>query len=97
MLSPSNRNVLAARGVVIHLDSPIERLVERTHREKKRPLLRQSEQGQQGDRRATLQRLYEERAPLYAEICDYRFVTDRQAPKILARAIEDRLREDGVL
>lgn len=102
VLRLSNRNVLAARGVVIHLDSPIDRLVERTHRDKKRPLLRQSEiedgkEGQQGDRRETLLRLHAERAPLYAEICDYRFVTDSQAPKVLAKTIEHQLREDGIL
>ncbi len=86
-----NRNVLASRGVVIHLDSPLERLVERTQRDKKRPLL------QQGEPRSTLQRLQEERAPLYAEISDYRFITDRQGPKVLVKAIEAQLREDGVV
>ncbi|MCZ6618735.1 MAG: shikimate kinase AroK [Gammaproteobacteria bacterium] len=89
-----NRNVLAARGVVIHLDSPLERLVERTLRDKKRPLLRKG--GQQGEPRNTLRRLQEERAPLYAEISDYRFITDRQGPRVLAQAIEERLREDGI-
>lgn len=85
-----NRKVLASRGVVIHLDSPLERLVERTRRDKRRPLL------QQGEPRKTLRRLREERAPLYTEISDYRFVTDRHGPKVLAQAIEERLRKDGI-
>ena len=85
-----NRNVLASRGVVIHLDSPLERLVERTQRDRKRPLLRQ------GEPRNTLRRLQQERSLLYAEISDYRFITDRQGPKVLAKAIEERLREDGI-
>ncbi len=91
VLDPCNRAMLAARGIVIHLDSPLERLVERTRRDRKRPLL------QQGDPEETLARLQDERAPLYREIADYRFVTDRQGPRMLAKEIEKRLRADGVV
>jgi shikimate kinase len=91
VLNPCNRSILAARGIVIHLDSPLERLVERTRRDRKRPLL------QQGNPRETLSRLQREREPLYEEVADYRFVTDRQGPRGLAREIEKRLREDGVI
>jgi shikimate kinase len=91
VLRPANRAVLAERGIVIHLDSPIERLVERTRKDRKRPLLRQ------GNPREVLTRLAAERGPLYAEIADYRFITDRQGAKTLAREIEQRLRDDGVL
>ncbi len=90
-LRACNRKILAARGIVVHLDSPLERLVERTQRDKRRPLL------QQGDLRETLSRLQADRTPLYAEIADYRFVTDRQGPKVLARMIEKKLREDGAI
>ena len=91
VLRQENREAMASRGVVIHLDSPLERLLERTRRDRKRPLL------QQGDPRATLGRLQAEREPLYREIADYRFVTDRQGPKALARQIEEQLKEDGVI
>lgn len=91
VLDACNRTMLAARGIVIHLDSPLDRLVERTRRDRKRPLL------QQGKPAETLARLQQEREPLYREIADYRFVTDRQGPRILAREIEKRLREDGVV
>ncbi|HEX7037637.1 MAG TPA: shikimate kinase AroK [Pseudomonadales bacterium] len=91
VLWPCNRSLLAARGIVIHLDSPIERLVERTRRDRKRPLL------QNGNPRETLARLHREREPMYREIADYRFVTDQQGPRVLARDIEKRLREDGVI
>ncbi|MCZ6710790.1 MAG: shikimate kinase AroK [Gammaproteobacteria bacterium] len=90
-LRACNRRILVARGVVVHLDSPLERLVERTQRDKKRPLL------QQGDLRETLATLQADRGPLYEEIADYRFVTDRQGPKVLARMIEKKLREDGAI
>ena len=91
VLREANRQHLAARGVVIHLDSPIDRLVERTSKDRKRPLL------QNGDPRQTLTRLMNDRAPLYAEVRDYCFLTDRQSPKSLARHIEDTLRSDGVI
>jgi shikimate kinase len=91
VLADCNRTMLAARGIVIHLDSPLARLVERTRRDRKRPLLRN------GDPAETLARLQLEREPLYREVADYRFVTDRQGPKVLAHEIEQRLREDGVI
>jgi shikimate kinase len=91
VLRPENRAVLASRGVVVHLDSPLERLLERTRKDRKRPLLRN------GDAAEILARLAAERGPLYQEIADYRFVTDRQGARTLARDIEQRLRDDGVL
>ncbi len=91
VLRAANRQNLAARGIVVHLDSPLDRLVERTARDKKRPLLRN------GNARETLARLQSERAPLYTEVADYTFVTDRQGPKVLARTIERKLREDDLI
>ena len=90
VLRPTNRKILAARGCVIHIDSSVEQLVARTQHDRHRPILRD------GDRRQTLQRLLDARSPLYAEIADYRFVSDNQGAKALARKIECRLREDGV-
>ena len=91
ILRECNRKALAARGIVIHLDSSVRRLVERTRNDRKRPLL------QHGNARETLTRLKAERGPLYDEIADYRFVTDKQGPKVLAAAIERRLRKDHVI
>lgn len=91
VLRAENRRLLGSRGVVIHLDSPLDRLLERTEKDKKRPLL------QNDHPRSTLARLQKERAPLYQEIADYRFVTDRQGPKMLVRSIEEELHNDGIL
>ena len=91
VLKAENRTMLAARGVVIHLDSPLQRLLERTEKDKKRPLL------STGNPAETLERLQRERAPLYEEIADFRFVTDRQPPKVLAKAIEAALTERKVI
>ncbi|MEM1228948.1 MAG: shikimate kinase [Pseudomonadota bacterium] len=91
VLDPRNRCALGGRGTVVFLDSPIERLVERTSRDSRRPLL------QGGNVRDKLQALQQERGPLYREIAYYCFVTDRSSPRVLARRIEQRLREDEVL
>ena len=91
VLRPENRSALAGRGCVVHLDSSVEQLVERTCRDRKRPILKG------GDRRETFERLLRDRAPLYAEIADYRFLTDHKGPKALARKIERQLRDDGIV
>lgn len=89
VVRPENRAVLKECGTVVFLDSTIENLLERTRRDNKRPLLKGK------DRREVLTRLHAERAPLYHEVADYRFTTERQGPKILARRIEQQLRQDG--
>ncbi len=91
VLRPANRNALAGRGCVVHLDSSVDRLVERTCRDRNRPIL------QQGDRRETLTRLLADRSPLYAEIADYRFVTDSKGARAMAGLIERTLQDDGVV
>ena len=91
VLRADNRSMLSARGIVVHLDSPLERLLERTEKDRKRPLLAS------GDPKETLARLQRERGPLYDEVADFRFVTDRQSPKALAREIEETLRGQGLI
>ncbi len=91
VISDCNRKMLGTRGCVIHLDSPLDRLLERTQKDKKRPLL------QSGDAEEILSRLKLEREPLYASVADYRFVTDRQGAKALARNIAGVLEADGIV
>jgi len=88
---PINRQRLAERGVVIHLDCPMERLLARTARDKKRPLLAGS------NREEIIANLMRERAPLYREIADYRFISSDQSAKQLATSIVAKLRADGVV
>ena len=91
VLEACNRKMLGTRGCVVHLDSPLDRLLERTQKDKKRPLLQKGNPGE------TLSRLKMEREPLYAEVADYRFVTDRQGAKALARSIAETLEADGIV
>jgi shikimate kinase len=85
-----NRRHLAERGTVIFLDSPLESLVERTRRDRRRPLLRDA-----SDPLATFERLADERRHLYESIADYRFFASRGSPQALAREIARQLRKDG--
>ena len=87
----SNRQRLASRGVVIHIDCPLQRLLARTAKDKKRPLLSGD------DREEVLKNLMQERGPLYSEVADYRFVSDEQSAKQLVAQIIERLRDDGVV
>ena len=87
----ANRMHLARRGIVLHIDCPMTRLLARTAKDKKRPLLN-------GDNREkVLRQLMEERGPLYQEIADYKFVSDEQSPKQLVTKIVDTLRNDGLV
>ena len=81
ILREENRRHLAARGIVVHLDSSIEKLIARTRRDTKRPLL------QSPNPARTLGELKRKRDPLYAEIADHRVMTDHRGASVVARKI----------
>ena len=74
VLDEENRSRLRTRGFAIYLNAPIELLLERTARDKHRPLL------QTDDPRARLTALAAEREPLYQQVADMVVKTDRDAP-----------------
>ncbi|MFT4928680.1 MAG: shikimate kinase, partial [Phenylobacterium sp.] len=76
------RNYLSARGIVVYLETPIEKQVARTQRDKRRPLLQTSE-----DSRSVLERLAAERNALYEEVADFTVKTDEQSAKVVASQI----------
>lgn len=65
VMRSGNRQHLQERGLVIYLETPVLVQLERTARDRNRPLLRQ------GDPEATLTRLLTLRDPLYREIADH--------------------------
>ncbi|WP_373766204.1 shikimate kinase AroK [Glaesserella sp.] len=81
ILSKDNRNVLSARGIVVYLETTVDKQFERTQRDKKRPLL------QTEDPYQTLQALAKVRNPLYEEIADITIQTDEQSAKVVATQI----------
>ena len=91
VLREANRQHLHDRGIVIHLDMNIDRLVERTAKDKKRPLL------QSADPKTVFQRLQQERGPLYEAVRHYCFAPPRGSARHVAERIVRRLREDGAL
>jgi shikimate kinase len=87
VLAPENRRLLHERGVVVYLCAPLETLVERTQKDRNRPLL------QNTDRRAKLEQILRERDPLYRETAHIVVHTTRRSPLGVARDIAARLKE----
>jgi shikimate kinase len=86
VISPQVRNHLSARGVVVYLETTIDKQVARTQRDRRRPLLQTSEEP-----RTVLENLAVERNPLYEEIADVIVKTDDQSAKVVAHKIVERL------
>ncbi|ACA84641.1 MULTISPECIES: shikimate kinase AroK [Shewanella] len=79
------RNNLSARGIVVYLETTIDKQVARTQRDKRRPLL------QVEDPREVLENLAATRNPLYEEIADVIVKTDEQSAKVVANQIIEQL------
>lgn len=79
--SRETRNRLSARGIVVYLETSIEKQLARTQRDKKRPLLQVDEP------KEVLESLATERNPLYEEIADITIQADEQSAKTIANQI----------
>lgn len=86
VVSKEIRNRLSARGIVVYLETPIEKQVARTQRDKRRPLLQTEEPAKD-----VLERLALERGPLYEEVADIVVKTDEQSARVVANDIINRL------
>lgn len=91
VLRPANRQALAAHGFVVYLQASVEQQLERTARDKNRPLLQTS------NPEVVLGRLLAERGPLYLETCDVAVKTDRRHPKNVVSEILRQLQKHTVL
>lgn len=81
ILRERNRELMAASGYVCYLTASIDQLVERTARDKKRPLL------QVENPRQKIIDLLNSRDPLYRGAADFIINTDRRSPKSVAQEI----------
>lgn len=79
------RNRLSARGIVVYLQTTIDKQVARTQRDKRRPLL------QNDDPEAVLRELADNRNPLYEDVADYVVDTDDQSARAVANQIIDKI------
>jgi len=87
-MSAENREWLKTRGVVVYLRAPISQQVERTSRDKTRPLLQTPNPEQK------IRELMEIREPLYQEVADMVVDTYRRNPKTVSQEICKQLRFD---
>ena len=86
ILAQDNRERLRSRGFVVYLRAPVVQLIERTRRDRGRPLL------QTDDRAATLTALYAARDPLYADTADLIVETDDRTVRHVVNRIFRLLR-----
>ncbi|GDY26748.1 shikimate kinase [Agarivorans sp. Toyoura001] len=85
VISKENRNHLSARGIVVYLETTIDKQFARTQRDKRRPLLQTDEP------REVLENLAGERNPMYTDVADYTVKTDDQSAKAVANQIIELL------
>lgn len=85
VLREENRKRLSERGFVVYLCATLEQLVERTRRDRQRPLL------QVDNPRDVLSSLLEQRDPLYREVADLVVKTETKNPQLVARELEGKI------
>lgn len=85
ILSQANRDLMRASGFVCYLTAAVDQLVERTARDKKRPLL------QVENPRQKIVDLLAARDPLYRQAADFVVATDRRSPRTVAQEIAQLL------
>jgi shikimate kinase len=81
ILSDSNREMLSSRGTVFYLSTPISVQIERTSKDKDRPLLKN------GDPEKILTRLQKERKDLYESVSDHVIETENKSSQEVASEI----------
>lgn len=81
ILRPANRDYLGERGFVVYLQCPVEKQMERTHKDTNRPLLKTE------NPRARLEELLAERDPLYRDLADVIVDTGHYSSRSAVRQI----------
>ncbi|MBC9249077.1 shikimate kinase [Pseudomonas alcaligenes] len=87
VLRVENRQALRAGGRVVYLHASVEQQLERTSRDRNRPLLRNAEPEK------VLSNLMQIRDPLYREIADVIVETDERPPRMVVQEIIERISE----
>jgi len=82
-----NRKALASGGLVVYLRTSVEQQLQRTAKDRQRPLL------QTPDPEKVLRDLMARRDPLYKDIADLVIDTDQRGPKIVVNTIVARLQQ----
>jgi shikimate kinase len=85
VMRPENHALLRKNALVIYLKTSIEQQVERTRKDRNRPLL------QNDDPEGVLRRLFAVRDPLYTKLADIVMFTDRKSPRLVVRQLVNRI------
>lgn len=87
ILKPENRQFLMSRGTTIYLYADIDTLLERTAKDRNRPLL------QTEDPKAKLEELLAIRDPLYRETADIIIDTGKDSVRLAIKEILEKLQD----
>ena len=87
VMRDANRSALAAHGLVVYLRTSVEQQLQRTAKDRQRPLLQTS------DPESVLRDLMAKRDPLYMDIADLVIETDQRGPKNVVNTIVTKLLE----
>jgi len=90
VISYENRTVLSSRGKVVYLQTSIEKQLQRTAKDKRRPLF------QAKNKELTLIKMMREREPLYREIADITVETSGATVRGIVQKITHLLVEEAV-
>ena len=85
VMRAENRAALRRGGRVVYLHATVEQQIDRTARDRNRPLLRNADPGK------VLRELLAVRDPLYREIADIIVETDERPPRLVVQEILERL------
>tara|TARA_B100001029_G_scaffold80987_1_gene66459 strand:- start:370 stop:873 length:504 start_codon:yes stop_codon:yes gene_type:complete len=86
ILSENNRELLSSRGTVFYLSTPISVQLERTAKDKDRPLLKNGDPGQ------ILEELHDKRKDLYKSVSDHIVETEDKSSQAVASEIINLIR-----
>jgi shikimate kinase len=88
VLLDENQQLLKQKGYIVFLDTSVTQQLQRLRRDKKRPLL------QTDNPRERLEKLLDERRPIYLDLADLAIKTDKRMARRLAADIINQLPEN---
>ena len=89
ILAKQNREMLCSNGTVVYLTAPIKKLVDRTRKDKNRPLL------QIDDPEQKIIELFNARNHLYKDTADIVIDTEGKKPQTVASEIKELIQKTG--
>ena len=86
ILWKQNQNILKRSGTIVYLCADVDDLLDRTSKDKNRPLL------QTTDPKATLKKILTERDPIYRDLADIILTTNKMTVHAAVNELENKLK-----